>query len=230
MKTLGLLGGMSWESTATYYKLINEGVQRRLGGLHSARLLLHSVDFAGIEACQSGGDWERAAEILGAAAEGLQAAGADYIVICTNTMHKVAEQIERRLSVPLLHIADAAADALLSAGVTRPALLGTRYTMTEDFYLGRLRRRGIEALVPSAEDMELVDRVIFEELCLGVVKASSRAEYARIIASLAAHGAQGVLLGCTEIGMLIGPGDSPIPVFDTTEIHAERAVRAALEG
>ena len=152
------------------------------------------------------------------------------MAISTNTMHKVEEQIDARLCVPLPPIADAAADALLSAGVTRPALLGTRYTMTEDFYLGRLRRRGIEALVPSAEDMELVDRVIFEELCLGVVKASSRAEYARIIASLAARGAQGVLLGCTEIGMLIGPGDSPIPVFDTTEIHAERAVRAALEG
>lgn len=229
MKTIGLLGGMSWESTVPYYQIINRLVKERLGGLHSAKCVLYSVDFAEIEACQAAGEWDRSGEILGQAAAALERAGADFIVICTNTMHKVAEQIERRLSVPLLHIADAAADALLSAGVTRPALLGTRYTMTEDFYLGRLRRRGIEALVPSAEDMELVDRVIFEELCLGVVKASSRAEYARIIASLAAHGAQGVLLGCTEIGMLIGPGDSPIPVFDTTEIHAERAVRAALE-
>ena len=228
MKTLGLLGGMSWESTVTYYRLINEGVKRELGGLHSAKLLLHSVDFAEIEACQSAGDWDRAADILGDAALGLPEGGADYIVICTNTMHKVSPQIESRLSVPLIHIADATAGALRRAGVRRAALLGTKYTMTQEFYRGRLAEHGLEVMVPEPNDMELVNRVIFYELCLGVISPRSRDGYMRIIDGLASRGAEAVILGCTEIGMLVGSADSPIPVFDTTVIHAEKAVELAL--
>lgn len=229
MKTIGLLGGMSWESTVTYYQQLNRGVRARLGGLHSARILLHSVDFAEIEACQRSGDWERCAQILSDAARGLERAGAELLLICTNTMHKVAPQVQAAVGVPLLHIADATADALLAAGVTTVALLGTRYTMCQDFYKSRLTDRGLEVLIPLEEDVERVDHIIFQELCLGQVKRESRAELLRITGALAARGAQGVILGCTELGLLVTQEDTPLPVFDTTLIHAARAVDLALE-
>lgn len=228
MKTIGLLGGMSWESTVSYYQLINEAVKERLGGLHSAKILLHSVDFAEIEACQSSGDWDRSADILAQAAQGLVGAGADFIVICTNTMHKVAPQIQARSGVPLLHIAEVTARALLDRGVRRAALLGTRYTMTQDFYKGKLAQAGVEVLVPSEADMDTVNRVIFDELCRGVISPDSRAAFLEIIGTLAQQGAQGVILGCTEIGLLIGQGDTDLPVFDTTRIHARAAAEEAL--
>lgn len=229
MKTIGLLGGMSWESTALYYQLINQAVKDRLGGLHSAKLLLHSVDFAEIEACQAAGDWDKSAAILTEAALGLERAGADFLLICTNTMHKVAPQIEGRLSIPLLHIAEATARALLGRGVRTVALLGTRYTMSQDFYKAKLTEAGITVLVPEAAEAALVDRVIYRELCLGVVSGASRDAYLRIIDGLGARGAQGVILGCTEIGMLISQADTALPVFDTTRIHALRAAELALE-
>ena len=228
MKTIGLLGGMSWESTVPYYQIINETVKAALGGLHSAKVLLYSVDFAEIEACQASGDWARSAEILGEAAKALEGAGADFLVICTNTMHKVAPEIAARVSIPILHIADATADALEAAGIRRVALLGTRYTMTQDFYKQRLLDRGFEVLVPGGEDIEMVNRVIYEELCLGVIRDESRAAYQAVIQKLQAVGAEGVILGCTEIGLLIHPEDSPIPVFDTTAIHARAAAERAL--
>ncbi len=229
MKTIGLIGGMSWESTVTYYQQLNELVKERLGGLHSAKIAMYSVDFDEIEACQSSGNWDRSAEILTSAAQGLERAGADLILICTNTMHKVYPQIQAGVGVPLLHIADATADALERAGVSKVALLGTRYTMCQDFYKSRLIDRGVEVLIPEAEDVELVDRVIFHELCLGQLKPSSKAEFLRIIEELAQKGAQGVILGCTEIGLLIQQTDTSLPVFDTTLIHAARAVELALE-
>ena len=228
MKTIGLLGGMSWESTVTYYQLLNETIKERLGGLHSAKILLYSVDFEEIEACQSSGDWDRSARILGDAALGLERAGADMILICINTMHKVAPQIQARLHVPLLHIADATADALEKAGVSKVALLGTKYTMCQDFYKSRLIDRGFTVLIPDGTDVELVNHVIFDELCLGVLKPESKAEFLRIIGDLAAQGAQGVILGCTEIGLLISQADTDLPVFDTTLIHAKRAAELAL--
>ena len=228
MKTIGLIGGMSWESTVPYYQTVNEVVKERLGGLHSAKVLLYSVDFAEIEACQASGDWARSAEILGEAAKALEGAGADFLVICTNTMHKVAPEIAARVSIPILHIADATADALEAAGIRRVALLGTRYTMTQDFYKQRLLDRGFEVLVPGGKDIEMVNRVIYEELCLGVIRDESRAAYQAVIQKLQAAGAEGVILGCTEIGLLIHPEDSPIPVFDTTAIHARAAAERAL--
>lgn len=223
MKTIGLIGGMSWESTVTYYRIINETVKKRLGGLHSAKLLLYNVDFAEIEECQSSGDWNKSGEILGAAARDLQNAGAELIVICTNTMHKVLPVIEKQISVPIIHIADATADALQSAGIKTAALLGTKYTMTQDFYRERLEKRGISVLVPDGGDIETVNRVIYDELCRGIVSPASRDEYVRIIGELKQAGAQGVILGCTEIGMLVDGKCSPLPVFDTTIIHAEKA-------
>ena len=228
MKTIGLIGGMSWESTVTYYRIINETIKERLGGLHSAKLIMYSVDFAEIEECQSSGDWNKSGEILGAAARELQNAGAELIVICTNTMHKVVPAIEKMISVPIIHIADATADKLLSSGITTAALLGTKYTMTQDFYKERLEKRGISVLVPNDEDIEIVNCVIYEELCRGTVSPASREEYARIIGELKQRGAQGVILGCTEIGMLINEDCSPLPVFDTTVIHAERAARFSM--
>ena len=228
MKTIGLIGGMSWESTVTYYQILNETVKEELGALHSARCILYSVDFEEIEKCQASGDWEKSAAILGGAARSLEKAGADFILICTNTMHKVYPQIQAGVSVPLLHIADATADALERAGVSKVALLGTRYTMCQDFYKSRLLDRGIDVLIPEAKDVELVDHVIFHELCLGQLKSASKAEFLRIIDSLAARGAQGVILGCTEIGLLIQQADTALPVFDTTLIHAARAVELAL--
>ncbi len=228
MKTLGLIGGMSWESTVPYYQIINEAVKDRLGGLHSARLILYSVEFAEIEEMQSAGQWDTAAEVLGDAARKLESCGADYIVICTNTMHKVAPQIQRMISVPVIHIADATAEVLKQDGIRRIALLGTKYTMTQDFYKQRLIDQGFEVLIPAEEDIEPVNRIIFEELCVGEINDESRKEYQRIIQDLKDRGAEGVILGCTEIGMLIKPEDSVLPVYDTTLIHAQAAAEAAL--
>ena len=228
MKTIGLLGGMSWESTVTYYQIINETVSRGLGGLHSAKILMYSVDFAEIEECQANGDWARSAEILGAAALNLQKAGANFIVICTNTMHKVAPEITKMIGVPIMHIADATADALTAAGIKTAALLGTKYTMQQDFYKERLTARGIDVLIPDDNDVEIVNRVIYDELCRGVISSDSRNEYVRIIGGLKQKGAEGVILGCTEIGLLINAECSPLPVFDTTVIHAEKAARFSI--
>ena len=228
MKTLGLLGGMSWESTVTYYQIINETVKEELGGLHSAKILLYSVDFAEIEAHQASGAWDKSAEALGNAAKRLEKAGADYLVICTNTMHKVAPRIQSQISIPLIHIADATADALEDAGVKTVALLGTKYTMTQDFYKDKLTDRGIQVLVPDGPDIETVNRVIYDELCRGIISPASRASYVEIIGKLKDKGAQGVILGCTEIGLLIRPEDSPLPVFDTTVIHAKKAAHMAI--
>lgn len=230
MKTIGLIGGMSWESTVTYYQAINEYVRETLGGLHSAKLLMYSVDFAEIERCQSAGEWEKSGEILADAAKRLESAGADFILICTNTMHKVAPQVQRSLDIPILHIADATADALLKSGIRKTALLGTKYTMTQDFYKGRLMVRGIDVVVPNAQEIEEVNRVIYEELCLGIISEDSRTKLKNIIARLKEEdGAQAVILGCTEIGLLIRAEDSALPVFDTTLIHAHAAVQKAIE-
>jgi aspartate racemase len=228
MKTLGLLGGMSWESTALYYRIINETVKARLGGLHSARLLLHSVDFHDIEALQRGGRWDQAGLLLARAGRALVTAGADALVLCTNTMHKVADIIQDAVSVPLLHIADPTAAAIKAAGLSRVGLLGTAFTMEQEFYRERLRRLGIDAFVPPAPDRQVVHRVIYEELCRGIVRADSRAEYLRIVDGLLGDGAQGVILGCTEIGMLLGPSDVAVPVFDTTQLHATTAAEWAV--
>ncbi|MGM0914501.1 MAG: aspartate/glutamate racemase family protein [Pseudomonadota bacterium] len=228
MKTIGLIGGMSWESTQIYYRLINQGVKARLGGLHSARLVLYSVDFAEIEALQRRGDWVETARILGAAARSLAAAGADFLLLCTNTMHKVAPQLEQAVAIPLLHIADATAKALHRQGVTRVGLLGTRFTMEQAFYRERLEAQGIQVLIPDAAQRERVHAVIYDELCRGEIRADSRAAYLEIVDSLAGRGAQGVILGCTEIGLLIQADDTDVPLFDTTAIHAEQAVEAAL--
>ena len=230
MKTIGLLGGMSWESTIPYYRLINEGIKARLGGLHSASLLLHSVDFHDIEACQSSGDWDKAGEILASAAAGLERAGAEGIVLCTNTMHKVASQIEDRCSVPFLHIADATARAIQKANLQQVALLGTRYTMEQDFYRGRMRDAyGIETPVPDGEDRSKVNQIIFDELCLGTFSEPSRAYFIDLIARMANQGAQGVIFGCTEIGLLVSQDQSPIPVFDTAVLHAADVVDVMLD-
>lgn len=230
MKTIGLLGGMSWESTVTYYQIINTVVKERLGGLHSARCILYSVEFDEIERCQSSGDWERAGAILAGAAAGLERAGADFIVICTNTMHKVAGQVRSAVSVPLLHIAQVTAEELRRQGVERVALLGTRYTMEQDFYQSVLTDSGIEVLIPGEEARALVNAVIFDELCRGVISQDSRRAFLDIIAELAGRGAQGVILGCTEIGLLVRQEDTPVPLFDTTRLHAARAALDALEG
>jgi aspartate racemase len=225
MKTIGLLGGMSWESTIPYYRLINEGVKAQLGGLHSASLLLHSVDFHEIEECQRSGEWEKAGDILADAAVGLQNAGAQGIVLCTNTMHKIAGQIEARCDVPFLHIADATGRAIVAQKQSKVALLGTRYTMEQDFYRGRLSDAfGIETLIPDESDRVRVNQVIFDELCLGTFSDVSRAYYVSLIAQLAEQGAQGVIFGCTEIGLLVSQDQSPIPVFDTAALHAADAV------
>ncbi|MEO9336333.1 aspartate/glutamate racemase family protein [Mesorhizobium sp. SB112] len=230
MKTLGLIGGMSWESTAIYYRHLNEIVRERLGGLHSAKLLLWSVDFAQIAAFQHKGDWQGAAKIMIDAARKLEAAGAEGLVICTNTMHKLAPEIEAELSIPLIHIADATALAVLREGCSRPALLATRFTMEEDFYKGRLRERhGLDAVVPDPAGREMVHGVIYDELCRGIVNAESKAAYIAQIDKLRVEqNIDSVIMGCTEITMLIGESDFDIPVFDTTRIHAEAAVDFAL--
>ncbi|WP_028669542.1 aspartate/glutamate racemase family protein [Saccharospirillum impatiens] len=228
MKTIGLLGGMSWESTQTYYRLLNENVRSALGGLHSAKVIVYSVDFAEIEALQHQGQWDETATILSAAARAVEAAGADVLLIGTNTMHKVAAQIEQSIAIPLLHIADATARVLLDAGIERVGLLGTRFTMEQAFYRERLERQGIEVLTPDASQRERVHQVIYEELCQGVIRASSKTDYLAVVESLAKRGAQGVILGCTEIGLLVQQADTRVPLFDTTHIHAEQAVVYAL--
>ncbi|WP_270502797.1 aspartate/glutamate racemase [Kluyvera ascorbata] len=229
MKTIGLLGGMSWESTIPYYRLINEGIKQQLGGLHSAQILLHSVDFHEIELCQSQGDWQKAGDILAQAAVGLQQAGAEGIVLCTNTMHKVAEAIETACDVPFLHIADATGRAISQKKMTNVALLGTRYTMEQDFYRGRLQQKfGITTLIPEQDARQKINQIIFDELCLGEFSDASRDYYLSVIETLARQGAEGVIFGCTEIGLLVPAELSPLPVFDTAAIHAADAVEFML--
>lgn len=228
MKTIGLIGGMSWESTVPYYRLINEAVRARLGGLHSAKLVLVSVDFHDIEQLQRTGDWDAAGEAMADAARALEAAGADFVVIGTNTMHKVAPAIEAAVGLPLLHVADATADAITAAGHATVGLLGTRFTMEQAFYRERLERHGLRVLVPGPEDRDTVHRVIYDELCRGVIDAGSRDAYRGILARLAADGAEAIILGCTEISLLVGAPDSPVPLFDTTAIHARAAAGHAL--
>ncbi|MCE0802277.1 aspartate/glutamate racemase [Buttiauxella sp. A2-C1_F] len=229
MKTMGLLGGMSWESTIPYYRLINEGIKERLGGLHSAKIVLHSVDFHEIEACQSKGEWDLAGDMLAQAALGLQKAGAEGIVLCTNTMHKVAHHIESRCGLPFLHIADATGRAITAQNVQRVALLGTRYTMEQDFYRGRLSAEfGIESLIPEEPQRLRINQIIFEELCLGKITKESKRYYQQVIEELKGQGAQGVIFGCTEIGLLLNQQDCPLPVFDTAAIHAADAVNFML--
>lgn len=229
MKTIGLIGGMSWESTVPYYKIINEEVRDRLGGLHSAKIILYSVEFDEIEKCQSSGDWKKSGEILGSAAHGLESTGADFILICTNTMHKVAPQVASMVRIPIVHIADATADELEKCNIQKVGLLGTKYTMTETFYKQKLIDRGIDVVIPDEPDVDTVNDIIFHELCMGEIKADSRKKFQAIIDRLKVQGAEGVILGCTEIGLLIHQSDSPLPVFDTTLIHAKRAVELALE-
>lgn len=229
MKTIGLLGGMSWESTIPYYRLINEGIKEKLGGLHSAKIVLHSVDFHEIEAYQSKGEWDLAGEMLAQAAVGLQKAGAEGIVLCTNTMHKVAHHIESRCGLPFLHIADATGRAIIAQNVQRVALLGTRYTMEQDFYRGRLSAEfGIESLIPEEPQRLRINQIIFEELCLGKITEESKRYYQQVIEELQGQGAQGVIFGCTEIGLLLNQQDCPLPVFDTAAIHAADAVNFML--
>lgn len=229
MKTLGLIGGMSWESTAIYYRLINEQVRGRLGGLHSARLVLYSVDFAEIEHLQANDRWAEAGELLANAAGGLETAGADALLLCTNTMHKVAPAVETATSLPLLHIADATAKAIRGAGVQCVGLLGTRFTMEQGFYRARLHGQyGVDVLVPAELDRGRIHRIIYEELCLGHVRPASREVYGQVIAELVQRGAQGIVLGCTEIGLLVDGDLSPVPLFDTTALHASAAVDFAL--
>lgn len=227
MKTIGLIGGMSWESTAHYYAALNRETARRLGGLHSAPLLIHSVDFAPIEALQREGDWAQCGAILARAAAGLERAGAELIVLATNTMHIVAHDIEAAISSPFLHIADPTAEALLADGARTVGLLGTRFTMEMDFYKDRLRQRGLEPLIPEVDRTNL-NAIIYEELCRGIVRAESRAIYVQAIERLAARGAEAIILGCTEISMLIDDDVSPLPVYDTTDLHARAAVAMAL--
>lgn len=228
MKTIGLIGGMSWESTVTYYQIINEQVKKRLGGLHSAKCLLYSVDFEEIERCQSEGDWVKAGAILAEAALSLEKGGADFIVICTNTMHKVIADIKEKITIPVLHIADATADQIKKKGIRKVGLLGTKYTMEEDFYTSRLLQSGLQIVLPGPSERMLINKVIFEELCLGSLRSSSRDYFKRVMKNMIAEGAEGIILGCTEIGLLIREEDSELPLFDTTIIHAVEAVNQAL--
>jgi aspartate racemase len=230
VKTIGLLGGMSWESTVSYYQTINRVVGERLGGLHSAEILLYSVNFHDVNQLQHAGRWAESAELLSDAARVLQSAGSEFLVLCTNTMHKIAPQIGASVSIPLLHIADATAESISSAGLTRVGLLGTRFTMEQEFYRGRLEERhGLKVFVPPEPDRESIHRIIFEELCRGQLLEASRSECLRIVSGLVAAGCEGVVLGCTEIGLLLRPSDAPVPLFDTAEIHAEKAALYALD-
>ena len=230
MKTIGLLGGMSWESTLEYYQLINQGVKNSLGGLHSAKIILNSVDFEPIEKLQHQGDWAGTAEILIKAARSVEAGGADFILICTNTMHKVAAEIEQAIQIPLVHIADATAEQLASDNIDTVGLLGTSFTMEQDFYKGRLEEKfNLKVITPITEDREIVHNVIYNELCLGNIENHSRTQYLRIIQDLAEQGAQAVILGCTEIGLLVKQADTKIKLFDTTAIHAAKAVELAIQ-
>ncbi|MES2673710.1 MAG: aspartate/glutamate racemase family protein [Pseudomonadota bacterium] len=225
MKTVGLLGGMSWESTAGYYKAINEGVKSKLGGLHSAQIAMVSVNFDPIEKLQKQGDWDAAALILSDAAKKIEAAGADFLIICTNTMHKVAPQIEQAINIPILHIADATAEVIIENKIKTVGLLGTAFTMEQDFYKGRLQDKyGLNVIIPNSEDRKIVHSVIYNELCIGKIELSSKQEYLRIINELSARGAEAVILGCTEIGMLVKQLETNVTLFDTTVIHANRAV------
>ncbi len=229
MKTIGMIGGMSWESSIEYYRIINETVRAELGGLHSARSIMVSVEFAEIEALQHQNRWDEAADILIAAARSLEGGGADFAIICTNTMHKLYEIIQQNVRIPLLHIADATAESIKAEGIKKIALLGTRFTMEEDFYKGRLTDfYGLEVIIPDHEDMEIVHRIIYDELCAGIIQSDSKQAYANIIRRLVREGAEGIILGCTEIGLLVKQEDSPVPLFDTTEIHAKAAVKYAL--
>lgn len=231
MRTIGLIGGMSWESSAEYYRLLNQGVRDRVGPTASARCLLWSFDFSEIEALQHQGDWESLAVMMLDAAQRLEAAGAELLLICTNTMHRVAPAVEAAVGIPLLHIADSTAKQIHATGLRTVGLLGTAFTMEQDFYRGRLaERHGLSVIVPDDKDRAVVHRVIYEELVAGRVLPGSREAYRAIIAKMVANGAQGVILGCTEIMLLIGPDDSPVPIFDTTALHAAAAVEAALEG
>ncbi len=229
MKTIGLIGGMSWESTVTYYQVINETVKKELGGLHSAKCILYSVDFDEIEKYQSAGEWNKSAEVLAQAASALERAGADFIVICTNTMHKVAPEISRKITVPLLHIADMTAIELKKSNIKKVGLLGTKYTMQQAFYKNVLQVNGIEVIVPDDAGIEVVNSVIYDELCIGKISAQSKAAYLRIISELSNKGAQGIILGCTEIGILVKQSDTTVPLFDTALIHAQNAALKSIE-
>ena len=231
MKTIGMIGGMSWESSIEYYRIINETVRNELGGLHSARCIMYSVEFAEIEALQHQDRWDDAAKIMIAAAQSIESAGADFALICTNTMHKLYDIVHQRIKIPMLHIADPTAEDIKAKAINRIALLGTRFTMEENFYKGRLTDKyGLEVIIPSKADMEVVHNVIYHELCSGIINSDSKQKYADIITRLVAEeGAEGVILGCTEIGLLVKQADSSVPLFDTTEIHAKAAVKYALE-
>jgi aspartate racemase len=229
MRTIGMIGGMSWESSIEYYRIVNEAVKEKLGGTHSAKSVMVSVDFAEIEALQYAGDWKKATQVMIECAQQVEAGGADFLVICTNTMHKMADDMQNRIGIPILHIADATAEAIRARGQHRIGLLGTRFTMEEDFYRGRLtRKHKLEVLIPEEDDRAVVHRVIYEELVLGIIKPTSRMEYQRIIERLIDTGAEGIVLGCTEIGLLIKDGDCRVPLFDTTLIHALKAAEYAL--
>ena len=229
MKTIGLIGGMSWESTVTYYQRINETVKEQLGGLHSAKIFLYSVDFAQIEEYQAKGEWEKSAAVLADAAVKLEQAGADFIVICTNTMHKVVPQIKEKIHIPIVHIAEATAQSLRESNITKVGLLGTKYTMTQDFYKDKLIEAGIAVVIPDEAGVELVNDVIYKELCLGRIRKESKVKFLAIIDQLREAGAQGVILGCTEIGLLVQQQDTDLPVFDTTQIHGTKAAMLAIE-
>jgi len=223
LKTIGLIGGMSWESTVTYYKIINETVKEKLGGLHSAKCILYSVDFQEIEECQANGNWEKSGEILGEAAYNLEKAGADFIVICTNTMHKVVNQIKEKISIPILHIAEMTAEKILEKGLKNIALLGTKYTMEQDFYKSKLIEKGINVIISDKNDIEIINEVIYDELCLGIINSNSKKKFLEIVDKLRNKGSEGIILGCTEIGLLIKNEDTDVPLFDTAIIHAEQA-------
>ena len=229
LKTIGLIGGMSWESTVTYYKIINETVKEKLGRLHSAKCILYSVDFQEIEECQANGNWEKSGEILGEAAYNLEKAGADFIVICTNTMHKVVNQIKEKISVPILHIAEMTAEKILEKGLKNIALLGTKYTMEQDFYKSKLIEKGINVIIPDKNDIETINEVIYDELCLGSINFNSKKKFLEIVDKLRSKGAEGIILGCTEIGLLIKNEDTDVPLFDTAIIHAEQAAMYSIK-
>ena len=229
MKKIGMIGGMSWESSIEYYRIVNQTVREKLGGLHSARSIMYSVEFAEIEALQHQDRWDELASIMIEAARSLEKGGADFVIICTNTMHKLYDEVQANIKIPMLNIADATAEKIKTEGIDKIALLGTRFTMEEDFYKGRLvDKYGLEVIIPSSEQMEIVHRVIYDELCAGIIKPDSKQKYAEIIKRLVAEGAGGVILGCTEIGLLVKPENSSVPLFDTTEIHAKAAVKYAL--
>ena len=229
LKTIGLIGGMSWESTVTYYKIINETVKEKLGRLHSAKCILYSVDFQEIEECQANGNWEKSGEILGEAAYNLEKAGADFIVICTNTMHKVVDQIKEKISIPILHIAEMTAEKILEKGLKNIALLGTKYTMEQDFYKSKLIEKGINVIIPDKNDIETINEVIYDELCLGSINFNSKKKFLEIVDKLRSKGAEGIILGCTEIGLLIKNKDTDVPLFDTAIIHAEQAAMYSIK-